>query len=227
MSAPLSPERLAEIAARAEAATEGPWEPCPGISRTFYGYLQGEYLRGVGDINFGVGEQANADLAFVLAAREDVPALVAELDEMRAVLAQSEQELTGARLALWEEEQDTRRLRVALRSARRGRAAARTRLAELEAERHSTNEALDDAVTALRDAAAERQFAVEAGHAVASGGPVLPWLTALDPGDIQDLASDLDEATIGWRREPEQVLARVEQVLVQFRARAAGAGEPA
>lgn len=83
---------------------------------------------------------------FIAVARDAVPALLAELDEMRTVLAQSEQELTGARLALWEEEQDTRRLRLALKSARRGRAAARERVAALEA---------------------EREFAAEAGHATA------------------------------------------------------------
>lgn len=41
--------------------------------------------------------------------------------------------LTGANLALFEEEQDTARLRLALKSARRGRAAARERVAKLEA----------------------------------------------------------------------------------------------
>jgi hypothetical protein len=76
----LSEQQLAEIRAREAAATEGPWEPCPGWGPTFYGNLRGEYLRGVGDINFGVGEQADADLAFVLAAREDIPALLAEAE---------------------------------------------------------------------------------------------------------------------------------------------------
>lgn len=69
-------ERLTAMRARTKAATEGPWEPYPGYGPTFYGNIRGEYLRGVGDINFGVGEQAEADLAFVLAAREDVPALL-------------------------------------------------------------------------------------------------------------------------------------------------------
>ena len=89
-----------------------------------------------------------------------------------------EDELTGARLSLWEEEQTTARLRLALESAKRGRRdlradasfaegsrlrwrkaaieaererdALRARVTELEVERHSTNEALDDAVQALR-----------------------------------------------------------------------------
>lgn len=80
----LSEQQLAEIQAREAAATEGPWEPYPSYGPTFYGYLRGEYLQGVGDINFGVGEQAEADLAFVLAAREDVPALLARIAELEA-----------------------------------------------------------------------------------------------------------------------------------------------
>jgi len=61
-----------------------------------------------------------------------------------------EDELTGANLSLWEEEQENARLRLALKSAQRGRRELRSRVAELESERHSTNEALDDAVQALR-----------------------------------------------------------------------------
>jgi hypothetical protein len=96
VSAPLSEQQLAEIRARAEAATEGPWDPCPGMSPTFYGNIQGEYLRGVGDIAFGVGEQAEADLAFVLHAREDVPALLAEVDRLRAERAETNASLDNA-----------------------------------------------------------------------------------------------------------------------------------
>ena len=61
-----------------------------------------------------------------------------------------ENELTGANLSLYEEELDNARLRLALASARRGRRELRARVAELEAERHVTNEALDDAVQELR-----------------------------------------------------------------------------
>ena len=61
-----------------------------------------------------------------------------------------EDELTGVSLSLYEEELTSERLRWALASAKRGRARLRARVAELEAERHSTNESLDDAVQALR-----------------------------------------------------------------------------
>lgn len=61
-----------------------------------------------------------------------------------------EDELTGARLSLYEEELETARLRLALKSAKRGRSRLRARVAELEAERHSTNEALSDAAERMR-----------------------------------------------------------------------------
>ncbi|MGW2721346.1 hypothetical protein [Streptomyces sp. NPDC001492] len=80
----LSPEREAEITARAEAATDGPWEEYPKYGKHFYAYLQGSYLRGVGTLNFGDGEDAGADRALTLNAREDIRALLAELSAVRA-----------------------------------------------------------------------------------------------------------------------------------------------
>ncbi|MFF3511591.1 hypothetical protein [Streptomyces sp. NPDC002573] len=47
----------------------------------------------------------------------------------RTPLDEAEDELTGARLSLWEEEQENARLRLALASAQRGRRDLRTRLA--------------------------------------------------------------------------------------------------
>jgi hypothetical protein len=65
-------------------------------------------------------------------------------------LALVEDELTGVSLSLYEEELETARLRLALASAQRGRRELRAQVVELLAERHSTNEALDDAVRELR-----------------------------------------------------------------------------
>ncbi|MDX3243488.1 hypothetical protein [Streptomyces sp. ME18-1-4] len=93
-------------------------------------------------------------------------------------LRDAEDELTGANLSLWEEEQTTARLRLALKSAKRGRRelradagfaegsrqrwrtaaieaererdALRVEVAALREERHSTNESLDDAVQELQ-----------------------------------------------------------------------------
>ncbi|WP_432130548.1 hypothetical protein [Streptomyces tendae] len=73
----LSPEREAEIAARHETATPGPWSANAQI---------GVVTNEAGDplAVFGGGEQDRADAAFVAAAREDVPKLLAELAAARA-----------------------------------------------------------------------------------------------------------------------------------------------
>jgi hypothetical protein len=67
-------------------------------------------------------------------------------------LDQARDDVVGACLARWEEEQDNARLRLALKSAQRGRRELRARVAELLAERHSTNEALADITVAERSA---------------------------------------------------------------------------
>ncbi|MER5678634.1 hypothetical protein ABT081_17005 [Streptomyces sp. NPDC002238] len=84
---PMTPEREAEIRAREQAATPGPWEECPSYGTDFYAYLGGSYLRGVGSLTFGEGEDAEADRAFTLNARQDVPALLAEIKRLRVELA--------------------------------------------------------------------------------------------------------------------------------------------
>lgn len=69
----------------------------------------------------------------------------------------AEDELTGARLSLYEEEQESARLRLAWQSARcraweqrEALRALRAEVAAMRAERHVTNEALSDAAVALR-----------------------------------------------------------------------------
>lgn len=64
-----------------------------------------------------------------------------------------EEELIGANLSLYEEELDNARLRLALKSAQRGRRELRARVAALLDERHSTNDALADITVAERSAA--------------------------------------------------------------------------
>jgi hypothetical protein len=91
--------------------------------------------------------------AYVVLAQK-LGAVVAELRRTRSVLAQSENDLTGARLSLWEEEQDSARLRLAWGSARRGRRALRevaaARVADLAEELASANASLDSAAEGLR-----------------------------------------------------------------------------
>ncbi|WP_405794056.1 hypothetical protein [Streptomyces sp. NBC_01506] len=84
---PLTPEYENAIRERAQAATPGPWEQYLEYGDDFYAFLGGSHLRGVGNLNFGDGEDAAADRAFTLHARTDVPALLAELDRVRAELA--------------------------------------------------------------------------------------------------------------------------------------------
>lgn len=87
MTNPTRPN-LADIEARANAATEGPWctdaweiyqgtEYQPGLSMWI-----GETCRGT-----STPEQDQADAAFVAAARTDVPALLAEVRRLQAELA--------------------------------------------------------------------------------------------------------------------------------------------
>lgn len=79
----LTTEYLAEIDARTKAATPGPWVRYEEYGPTFYANTSGEYLRGVGDFNFGVGYQADADEAFVRHAPEDVRLLLAEVARLK------------------------------------------------------------------------------------------------------------------------------------------------
>ncbi|MFI0031303.1 hypothetical protein ACH4M8_18625 [Streptomyces albidoflavus] len=103
---PLSPERLAEIAARAEAATAGPWgfydgdnyaDVAADLEMTGRGsYSCRQQVARLEDESYWddpahedddeerASEQMAADAAFIAAARTDVPALLAEVDRLRA-----------------------------------------------------------------------------------------------------------------------------------------------
>lgn len=112
----------------------------------------------------------------------------------RSELDQARDDVMGACLARWEEEQDNARLRLALASAKRGRSQLRAKVAELLAERHSTNEALDDAVQALRADRAEseppriRKHHPDCAAVVQAGAPCTcpPDFTGEDPDDLAD-----------------------------------------
>lgn len=151
---------------------------------------------------------------------------------LRSELDQARDDVMGACLARWEEEQDNARLRLALKSAQRGRRESRrlvesmcdallghdcpapgekpmdtvtrvavrlmeaeARVADLEAERHSTNEALDDAVQALRANRAEpteppriRKHHPDCAAVAMAGAPCTcpPDFTGDDPDDLVD-----------------------------------------
>lgn len=82
-------DRLAAIRSRAQAATPGPWQPYhPDYGPTFYANTTGEHLRGVGDFDFGTGDEAEADQAFVRHARQDVDFLLDRVAELEQAMTQ-------------------------------------------------------------------------------------------------------------------------------------------
>lgn len=82
MNARLTPEREAEIAARAEAAHPGPWHRSDDAHSLERYVVSDDDLMA---ISFGYrGNRTQAEADFVAHAREDVPALIAELATVRA-----------------------------------------------------------------------------------------------------------------------------------------------
>jgi hypothetical protein len=104
----LSEQQLAEIAARAEAATPGPW--CTDAWEIYQG---AEYVAGakwIGETcRANDAEGACADSEFIAHARTDVPALLAEVGRLGAQVADLEAE--RAKLIRWHEE-DARQLKT-------------------------------------------------------------------------------------------------------------------
>ncbi|MDX3714363.1 hypothetical protein PV733_36660 [Streptomyces europaeiscabiei] len=88
-------------------------------------------------------------------------------------------------------------------------AALKARVAELEAERHSTNEALDDAVQALRADRASEPKAV--GYP-----PALPWAALLDDEDRADFLDELAASAI-THASSDVALAEVEKTCATWR----------
>ncbi|MGW4493844.1 hypothetical protein [Streptomyces sp. NPDC004376] len=92
---PMTLERLAEIAARVEAATSGPW--CTDDWEIYQGT---EYEPGislwVGETCTGTGtpERDRANATFAAAARTDVPDLLADNARLRARVAELEAQLS-------------------------------------------------------------------------------------------------------------------------------------
>ncbi|MFC9753016.1 hypothetical protein [Streptomyces sp. NPDC056921] len=87
MSAPMTPDRLAEILARAEAALPGPW--CTDAWEIYQGTEYEAGAEWIGETARGVGgatdmQQDRATASFVAAARTDVPDLVAEVQLLTA-----------------------------------------------------------------------------------------------------------------------------------------------
>lgn len=91
----MTDDELAAIEARCEAATPGPWRHSGG-----YGYILGDFGTSYKVAQLG-GTVANpgmiarddsylkADTAFIANARTDVPALIAEVKRLRAMLGEN------------------------------------------------------------------------------------------------------------------------------------------
>ncbi|MFD8254672.1 hypothetical protein [Streptomyces werraensis] len=103
----LSIARIAEIQQRVDAATPGPWEEHAAYGENFYAYLGGPYLRGVGTLNFGDGDDAEADKALTVNAREDIRALLSELFTVRAELRVARGRVAELETDLAAKKQDT------------------------------------------------------------------------------------------------------------------------
>lgn len=79
--------RINEIRARAKAATEGPWQRYPEYGPNFLANTTGSHLQGIGDLNFGQGEQAEADETLVTHAQQDITYLLDRITELEAISA--------------------------------------------------------------------------------------------------------------------------------------------
>jgi len=75
---------LDPIRQRHEAATSGTWYLQPNYGPDFVAAEIAGYEHGIGTLNFGDGDQADADREFVLNAHADMGQLIAEVERLRA-----------------------------------------------------------------------------------------------------------------------------------------------
>ncbi|MFD7996884.1 hypothetical protein [Streptomyces mexicanus] len=169
--------------------------------------------------------------------------LLAELAAVRAERDQAYDNLAGANLARWEEEQDNSRLRLALQSAQRGRRRLRTELAKYVGKEPTIAEEMAylshclDAVLDLCDDA-ERQATrwenplpvpewVAKVRAAAEGmvprrsyPPALPWARLMDDEDLWDFLAELAGAAAGRSVVPsaQDALSEIEDTCARWRA---------
>lgn len=83
MTTPLSDERLAEIRAREQAATLGPWKATRVYEITSHCLPDGHLI--IGEVD---EDGTRNDATFIAAARQDVPDLLAEVERLRACVAE-------------------------------------------------------------------------------------------------------------------------------------------
>ncbi len=192
MTTPLSPEYLAEIAARAEAATAGPWctdgaELYQGDEYAWDAFWVGETCRA------DEADGGTADAAFIAAARTDVPALLAEVERLRKSVTYHQdradrlsRQVSSVRRERRVAEVAARRLRLAWQSARM-RAAGERQAAEW------VRDERDEELERLRAELADRPTRAEAPRTERSR-----WQAVADALNDLDIAGiDLDGTIAG------------------------------
>jgi hypothetical protein len=85
---PLTDQQYADIRTRHDNATAGHWYFNRGSydDPNFVVAERHGYAHGVGSMDFGTGDEADADRDFVLNAHTDITALLAEVDRLRATI---------------------------------------------------------------------------------------------------------------------------------------------
>lgn len=91
MNTPMTAEQLAEYAARAEAATKGPWGSHRDLDGVYTVEVNPRVIPGFGSVTEGdvariltrEDDKAYANVRFIAMAREAVPALLAEVERLR------------------------------------------------------------------------------------------------------------------------------------------------
>ena len=118
----MTEQELDAIAARAEAATPGPWVFAPSSQGSLeHGcvLVGGRLGNGLGDDGLHVGEEEFGvhDAAFIAAARTDVPALVAALREANAKIARMQMRIETVEVECNRHAEATKRVYAELRQA--------------------------------------------------------------------------------------------------------------
>ncbi len=100
----MTEEQLREIEARAAAATPGPWHPLPSHASAFENPVTGELVSTVvalavcdtdGDPVQNGGAEGTPNAVFIAHAREDVPALIAEVRRLMKALEEADDAISG------------------------------------------------------------------------------------------------------------------------------------
>ncbi|MFJ9573612.1 coiled-coil domain-containing protein [Streptomyces bacillaris] len=154
MNAPMTPDREQEIRAREQAATPGPWLREDDQQR-LERFVTNE--SGTLDINFGyLGNNNQANVAFVVDARSAVPELLTEVDRLRKVLSEAADQVAELESDLGGASADNARLRAEVARWRERTEEAETSEAQLKGQVRGLRAYVDQLEAARTTAAADR-----------------------------------------------------------------------